>query len=243
MNFKGKILVVEDELHIAEGLKLSLTLEGYHVKISSNGIEALNEVKNWEPDLIVLDLMMPKMDGMTFLKHIRRENERLPIIVLSAKFESQDKIQCFTLGIDDYIAKPFNLPEFLLRVERLLERSNWSKNIAVEGIGDNHKLNQIDVFKFGNNTIDFTKAEASNGNEKIHLTIQEMKLLKHFIINIDRPLTRKNILQTSWEQDGEATTRTVDNFIVRFRKYFEADPKRPLYFKSVRSVGYLFAKE
>jgi len=232
-----RILVVEDERHIAEGLKLNLSFQGYAVKIATDGISAIQDWKSWQPDLIVLDLMLPGIDGFSVLRNIRLEDERVPILVLSAKTAPNDKVQCFSYGVDDYLQKPFNLDEFLLRVERLLKRGSWSRSRENIEPADSSFGNE---YAFGNNRIDFNLATAHCRNEKIKLTEQEIKLIKLFVANKGKPLSRKKLLEIGWGYTGQTETRTVDNFIVRFRKYFEENPKKPRFFKSLRSVGYIF---
>ena len=236
---KSKILIVEDEKHLAEGLKLNLKLAGHEVEHAENGIIALKKWREWGPDLILLDIMMPGIDGITVLEEIRKENERLPILILSAKDAAVDKVTALDKGVDDYLAKPFDLNELLLRVERLLKRSQWSaqNSQAEDGILETF---DGDTFSFANISIDFKLLLAIVGEKKIQLTEQETKLLKVFISHIGRPISRKELLETAWGYDGETSTRTVDNFIVRFRKYFEKDAKNPKFFKSLRSVGYVF---
>lgn len=238
---KFRILVIEDELHIAEGLKLNLTLNGYEVRISMDGIAGIQQWKEWQPDLIILDIMLPGIDGLSVLQNIRLEDEKVPILILSAKGTADDRIRGFSYGVDDYLAKPFNLDEFLLRVERLLTRVSWNRgNGAVEPPGH---LNLPATYSFGPNRIDFANSTAQCRNGTITLTGQEVKLLKLFILNRGKPLTRNKLLEIGWGYTGGMTTRTVDNFIVRLRKYFEKSPKKPVYFKSIRSVGYLFDHE
>lgn len=232
-----RILLIEDERHIAEGLKLNLSFQGYAVKIATDGISGIQDWKTWQPDLIVLDLMLPGIDGVSVLRNIRLEDERIPILVLSAKTAPDDKVQCFNYGVDDYLQKPFNLDEFLLRVERLLKRVAWSR--PGNGAGIEESIFG-DEYAFGNNRINFSLATAHCRDEKIKLTEQEIKLIKLFIANKGKPLTRKKLLEIGWGYTGKTETRTVDNFIVRFRKYFEENPKKPRFFKSLRSVGYIF---
>ena len=235
---KKRILVVEDEAHLAEGLKLNLSLKGYDVEVAADGVSALQKWKQWQPDLIVLDIMLPELDGLSVLRNIRREDERLPILILSARGDSDDKIKGFSYGVDDYLAKPFNLEEFLLRVERLLTRGTWSqreKNLNGNGLSPFPR-----IYKFGSNSIDFETLIAHGPSGRINLTDQEARLLKIFIAHRGRPLSRSKLLETGWGYEKGTSTRTVDNFIVRFRKYFEDNPKKPVYFKSLRSVGYIF---
>jgi DNA-binding response OmpR family regulator len=183
--------------------------------------------------------MLPVIDGISVLRSIRLEDERVPILVLSAKGKPTDKVKALASGVDDYMAKPFDLEEFLLRVERLLTRAFWNhteadqKNDAIAGSSPK-------TYTFGANRIDFEISRARCQAGDINLTEQETKLLKVFIANRGMPLSRNKLLEIGWGYSRKTSTRTVDNFIVRLRKYFEPDPKNPLYFKSLRSVGYLF---
>ena len=235
---KKRILVVEDEAHLAEGLKLNLTLKGYDVKIAGNGNAALEQWKAWRPHLMVLDIMLPGIDGLSVLRSIRLEDERLPILILSARGEPDDRVKGFSYGVDDYLAKPFNLEEFLLRVDRLLTRDGWAQEGSDK---DEDRMSALPrIYQFGTNRIDFQTLKAQGPSGEIHLTDQEARLLRLFVANRGNPLSRKKLLEIGWGYTGGTTTRTVDNFVVRLRKYFEPDPKKPVYFKSLRSVGYVF---
>lgn len=234
----SRILVVEDEKHIAEGLRLNLALLGYEVEIALDGVAALERWKTWRPDLIVLDVMLPGIDGWSVLQSIRLEDEKIPILILSAKATPDDRIRGLTHGVDDYLTKPFNLEEFQLRVERLLKRASWSRGAGADQEDEGTALEA--AFSFGTNTVALDTGIAHCQAGVVRLTEQELKLLKLFIRHRGRPLSRRKILEIGWGYRGEMSTRTVDNFIVRFRKYFEANPKKPSFFKSVRSVGYLF---
>ncbi|MCJ7808795.1 MAG: response regulator transcription factor [Desulfobulbaceae bacterium] len=235
---KVRILVVEDETHLAEGLKLNLELKGYDVTIAADGNSGLQKWKQWQPDLIVLDIMLPGIDGLSVLRNIRLEDERVPILILSARGEPDDRVKGFSYGVDDYLAKPFNLEEFLLRVERLLTRGAWSQ-VGSDSNG-NSASTLSPIYKFGDNRIDFQTLKAHSLSGEISLTEQEARLLRLFIANRGRPLSRRKLLEIGWGYARGTTTRTVDNFIVRLRKYFERNPKKPVYFKSLRSVGYVF---
>ncbi|WP_372677875.1 response regulator transcription factor [Desulfosarcina sp.] len=231
---KKRILIIEDDRHIAEGIQLNLTLQGYEVAIAYDGVAGLNQWKAIGPDLVILDIMLPGIDGLSILQSIRLEDERLPILILSAKGDPDDRIKGLAFGVDDYLAKPFNLEELLLRVERLLKRGGWNQ----ENGGLAHP--SYDTYAFGDNRIDFNTHTARCRLGEISLTEQESKVLKLFIANRGKPLSREKLLQIGWGYSRKTTTRTVDNFIVRFRKYFEPDPRNPVYFKSLRSIGYLF---
>jgi DNA-binding response OmpR family regulator len=234
---KRRILVIEDESHIAEGLKLNLSLQGYDVELADDGETGLRKWKTFAPDLVVLDIMLPVMDGLAVLKTIRKEDERIPVLILSARNASDDKVRGLSCGVDDYMTKPFNLEEFLLRVERLLLRAAWSRADKVSVISELSG----ETYRFGENEIRFESLSAVRAcGDEVHLTELEMRLLKLFIANRGRALSRGEILESVWGYDRNTSTRTVDNFIVRFRKYFEKNPRDPVHFKSVRSVGYVF---
>ncbi len=234
-----RILLIEDETHIAEGLRLNLTLQGYQVHIAHDGVTGLAAWKSFQPDLIVLDIMLPSIDGLSVLRNIRLEDERLPILILSARSETDDRVKGLKFGSDDYLAKPFDLEEFLLRVNRLLTREDWIRQAEHHMQADNEDALK-DAFSFGDNTIDFNTAVARCEQGEIQLTGQEIKLLKLFISNRGKALSRSKLLEIGWGYTKGMTTRTVDNFIVRFRKYFERNPKKPEFFISRRSVGYIF---
>lgn len=216
-----------------------MKLQGYDVVIAQDGGAAIQKWKACRPDLIVLDIMLPVIDGISVLRSIRLEDERVPILVLSAKGTPTDKVKALACGVDDYMAKPFDLEEFLLRVERLLTRAFWNHTEA-DQINDAIAGSSPKTYTFGANRIDFETSRARCHAGDISLTEQEAKLLKVFIANRGKPLSRNNLLEIGWGYSRKTSTRTVDNFIVRLRKYFEPDPKNPLYFKSLRSVGYIF---
>lgn len=234
---KKKILIVEDDRHIAEGLRLNLSLRGYDIMIALDGPAGLREWREWKPDLIVLDIMLPRIDGLSVLRSIRLEDERLPILILSVKSEPEYRVKGFSYGVDDYLSKPFNLEELLLRVERLLTRVAWNGHGKPPEAG---LVPAYHVYTFGGNTIEFDTFTAHCRLGRVTLTEQEVKLLKLFIANRGKPLSRSELLEIGWGYTGTTSTRTVDNFIVRLRRYFEDDPHEPVYFRSLRSVGYVF---
>ncbi|HPL63157.1 MAG: response regulator transcription factor [Syntrophales bacterium] len=237
---RKRILIIEDENHIAEGLRLNLFLKGYDAKIAADGASGLKIWKEWRPGLIVLDIMLPGMDGFSVLRNIRLEDERLPVLILSARSEADDKVKGLAYGVDDYLSKPFNLEEFLLRVERLLKRAAWSSESREGGENSGAPDSIGGIYVFGVNTIDLDRFQAECRQGKVNLTEQEIKLLKLFAAHPGRPLSRSEILELCWGYAPGTPTRTVDNFIVRFRKYFEDDPQNPVHFKSIRGIGYLF---
>ncbi len=228
---KMSILLVEDEENLQEALKLNLELEGYEVTGVYDGIEALKAVQREFFNLIILDVMLPELDGITVCETIRLSNPDIPILILSAKNSSADRVLGLKKGADDYLTKPFNLEELLLRVDKLIKKS--------ERLSAKQPLPE--VFEFGKNKIDFKASEGyvKNG-EKVKLTKKEIQLLKLLIENKNEVVTREKILQAVWGYNVYPTTRTIDNFILNFRKYFEEDSRDPHFFHSVRGVGYKF---
>ncbi len=236
---KKRILVIEDEVHIADGIRLNLSIQGYAVQIASDGIAGLDKWRSWHPDLIVLDIMLPMIDGFSILKTIRQEDEKIPVLILSARGDTKDKVKGLKYGVDDYLSKPFDLEEFLLRVERLIKKKQWYEDDRQKN-SDTYAMYSGSSYMFGRNHIDFNSFKARCEAGEIILTEQEIVLLKIFIANKGKPLSREMLLNSGWGYSKDTTTRTVDNFIVRFRKYFERNPKKPEYFISRRSVGYIF---
>jgi two-component system, OmpR family, alkaline phosphatase synthesis response regulator PhoP len=182
-------------------------------------------------DLIILDVMLPEIDGIVVCETIRLSNTEVPILFLSAKNASVDRVLGLKKGGDDYLTKPFNLEELLLRVSKLISKSG--KILSKQTVSD--------FFEFGGNKIDFKASESTNRvGEKIVLTKKELMLLKLLIENKNEVVTREKILQSVWGYNVYPTTRTIDNFILNFRKYFEEDSRNPRYFHSARGVGYKF---
>lgn len=228
---KPNILLVEDELHLHEALKLNLEMEGYEVTSAFEGPKALYQIQHSHFDLIILDVMLPGLDGFSIIETVRLNNNETPILVLSAKNTSLNRVQGLKLGADDYLTKPFNLEELLLRVGKLIQKST-STNIPIAS---------LDQHTFGGNTVFFKLLQANpHQGETIQLTKKEAMLLKLLIENKNTIITRERILQTVWGYNVFPNTRTIDNFILNFRKYFEQDPKNPVHFISIRGVGYKF---
>jgi len=230
---KTSILLVEDEENLHEALKLNLELEGYEVTSAFDGAAALKAVENEYFDLIILDVMLPEMDGISVTETVRISNNEVPILILSAKNSSADRVLGLKKGADDYLTKPFNLEELLLRVHKLINKNKKLQDKSSIG----------DIYTFGNNTIDFKAQEASSfNNAKIQLSKKETMLLKLLIENKNEVVPREKILQAVWGYNVYPTTRTIDNFILNFRKYFEEDSRNPKYFHSVRGVGYKYSE-
>lgn len=228
---KRSILLVDDEENLQDALRLNFEMEGYEVTSAYDGPSALQAVQNEYFDLIILDVMLPEIDGVTVCENIRLSNNDIPILMLSAKNQSADRVLGLKKGADDYLTKPFNLEELLIRVQNLIQKS--------QRISAKEPL--VEEYQFGNNLINFKSLECidKNGNT-VSLTKKEAMLLKLLIENKNEVVTREKILQSVWGYNVYPTTRTVDNFILSFRKYFEEDSRNPKYFHSIRSIGYKF---
>jgi two-component system, OmpR family, alkaline phosphatase synthesis response regulator PhoP len=230
---KISILLVEDEENLHEALKLNLELEGYEVTSAYDGAKALKAIQQEYFNLIILDVMLPGIDGIGIAETVRVQNNNVPILMLSAKNTSADRVLGLKKGADDYLTKPFNLEELLLRIQKLVE-----KNQKIEA-----KTSVGDKYSFGKNIIDFKAQEAVNKKgQRIPLSKKEAMLLKLLIENKNEVVTREKILQAVWGYNVYPTTRTIDNFILSFRKYFEDDSRNPKYFHSVRGVGYKYSE-
>lgn len=224
-----RILLVEDEANIRELIELNLTEEGYEVISTGNGRKALDLIAGQHFDLLLLDVMLPEVDGFSITEQVRLSNTEVPILILTAKDMAQDRVAGLKRGADDYLTKPFVLEELLLRVHNLLRRSQRVKGEVFE------------EFEFGNNRVNFETFEATTfRGEAITLTKKEAMLLKLLVERKNEVVSRNQILQAVWGYDVFPSTRTIDNFILAFRKYFEEDPKQPRYFHSIRGVGYKF---
>lgn len=231
MNTKS-ILLVEDEEHLLKTIQLNLELEGYTVTTAVNGIEALKEFRKAHFDLVILDVMLPEIHGFDVCEEIRKENTQVAILFLTAKASGSDRIMGLKLGADDYLTKPFNLEELLLRVQILLKRSNTA------ALGKN-----IEIYNFGNNEINFKTFEIKGGDgQRIEISKREIALLKLLIDRAGKVVSREEILDTVWGTDVYPSSRTIDNYILAFRKYFEKKQKEPQHFHSIRGVGYKFTE-
>lgn len=233
MEQKGNILLVEDEEHIHETLKLNLEMEGYSITSAYNGADGLKAVQNEYFDLIVMDIMLPEIDGITVTENIRLQHNDVPILILSARGTGSDKVLGLKKGADDYLTKPFNLEELLLRVEKLIRKNKQL-----------HERETVtEVYEFGKNKIDFKAQQATTWDGKeVELSKKEAMLLKLLLENKNEVVTREKILQMVWGYNVYPTTRTIDNFILNFRKYFEEDSRNPRHFHSVRGVGYKYVE-
>ena len=227
----SKILLVEDEESLAVGLIYNLSEEGYKVDWVADGRQALVSHQNNTYDLVLLDIMLPYIDGFEVAEQIRKKDPQIPILILTARTSASDKVKGLEAGADDYLAKPFHLQELLLRVKGMLKRKNWYRNAT----------NNLPAYRIGKNDINFENLTCTGGEEVIHLTVREAMVLKYLIENKGKVVSRKALLENVWSISTEIETRTIDNFIARLRKYIEEDPTRPVYIKSIRGTGYIFS--
>ena len=217
-----KILLVEDEESLINVMELNLQMEKYQVVIAKDGEQAIGSFDE-TIDLVILDIMIPKISGFDVCASIR-EKSNVPIIITSAKGTSTDRINGLKLGADDYIVKPFNLEELLLRIGKLIDRPK--------------QVVEQEVFQFGDNSVNFKTYEINGTNGSTVISKREMELLKFLIERKNEVVSRDEILDRVWGKDNFPTTRTIDNYILNFRKYFEKNQRNPQYFKSLRGVGY-----
>lgn len=221
-----KILIVEDDRHILTGLVDILATEGYKTVIARDGKEALAQVKDKEPDLIILDIMIPKLSGFEVCRELRKSGANIPIIILSAKAQESDKVLGLELGADDYVTKPFSPRELMVRVKAVLRRA--------EGSGQTGSLYSFDDVK-----IDFKKYQVLKADKEVKLTAAEFKILKLLIDGRGEPVSRHKILAEIWT-DEDVTTRTVDTHIWNLREKLETNPADPKHIVTVHRIGYKF---
>ncbi len=225
-----RILLVEDEESIRDVVKLNLELDGYEVVTAVNGKKALKHFHEEYFDLILLDVMLPEIDGFQVCEQIRLTNTLVPIIMLTAKDSPLDRITGLKRGADDYLTKPFTLEELLLRIQKLIKRSiKTAENLP-------------EIYHFGTNEINFATFEAKANQGDFTLTKKEAMLLKLLVERKNEVVSRQQILQSVWGYDVYPSTRTIDNFILSFRKYFEENPAEPKFFLSIRGIGYKFVQ-
>lgn len=223
----NSILLAEDEQSIAESIMLNLILDGYHVELAKNGREAMTIFDQATDNfsLIILDVMMPFVSGLDVCEYVKKKNPGVPVMLLTAKSETEDRVRGLKTGADDYLVKPFDLEELLLRVKNLIRIYSREKPSS--------------VFEFSGNYIDFNSwvANSFSGNN-IQLTKREFLLLKLLADRKNEVVSRDEILERVWESDESPSSRTIDNMILLFRKHFEKNPKEPVHFLSMRGVGY-----
>lgn len=232
-----KILVVEDESSLATGLRINFEMEGYEVDLAEDGRRAIELHREAQPpyDLIVLDLMLPEMSGYETCRQLRTVDPEVPVLALTARTLAEDKTQAFDCGVDQYMTKPFALPELLSRVRNLLERRQRSQAGEVRApVGD--------VETFGSVQVDFDRFEVHKGGDVHSLTTREMELLRYFLQHDNVVLSRSRLQTDVWRDSAELTSRSIDNFVMRLRKMIEDDPANPRHLVSIRGTGYRFIR-
>jgi two-component system alkaline phosphatase synthesis response regulator PhoP len=227
---QSRILLVEDELNLARSLQFNLEQEGYHVHSTPSGKDALRLHDRESFDLIVLDLMIEEIDGFEVARQLRQRDQKLPIIMLTARSAVEDRIHGLELGADDYMIKPFHLDELLLKVERMLKRAGWYG-------ANNPPPCEVSIDEY---RVDLEKLTGSGPRGRLQLTALEADLLKTLTSQPNHVFSRGELLEKVWGYHSEVETRTVDNFIVRLRKYFEEEPEQPRHFISLRGRGYMY---
>ncbi len=235
------ILIVEDEAHLAFGIKYNLEADNYRVTLATDGPDALKIVQEANPpiDLVILDLMLPGMSGYAVCEKLRAAGDEVPVLMLSARILSEDKARGFDVGADQYQTKPFDLEELLARVRGLLARSQRLGRAKVNPpVAENNA-----TFRFGNVEVNFDTFEVKVRGKPLRPTSMELKLLRYFVENQGRVISRDEILENVWGYDSNPQTRTIDNFVLKLRRYFEEDPTQPRHFLSIRGAGYRFVAD
>jgi DNA-binding response OmpR family regulator len=232
-----KVLIVEDEEHLADGLRFNLEADNYEVETAYDGEAALRAIENNSFDAIVLDVMLPKMDGFTVARRMRAAENYTPILMLTALGKPEDVLHGFEAGADDYLPKPFELSIFTARLKGLLRRRKWFER---ENGATKTTPRTREIFVINDKTIDFENLELKSETETIQLTLMEAKLLRYLIESEGKAVSRKTILEEVWDLHEDTDTRAIDNFIVRLRRYLEDEPNNPKILQTVRGVGYKF---
>ena len=227
---KKHILIVDDEEHLADALAHNLQFEGFATTTAYDGEEGLRLARTIQFDLVILDIMMPRLDGIEVCKRLRATGSTVPILFLTAKSADADRLLGLKVGADDYVAKPFLLEELILRIHGIFRRQDWYRAAPDEQ----------EIFRFGENVVNFQTFEATTEDRTIRLTEKECMLMKLLVERRNQVVSREEILERVWGYRFSTSSRTIDNFIVRLRRYFESDPKDPQFIHSVRGVGYRF---
>ncbi len=234
-----RILVVEDDPSLQKMLGMNLKADGYHVVCVGDGVDALEVIRNQRIDAVVLDVMLPVLDGFQVCTTMRLEGHKMPILFLTAKNSGPERVEGLKLGADDYLGKPFNVEELLLRLARLIEQSR--RSIEKGSAGSVGVALDIEVYKIGAGEVRFDKFQIKNHEGAIQqISKRESMLLKLLTSRVGDVVSREEILESVWGYAVYPSTRTIDNYLLGFRKYFEPNPKKPIYFHSVRGVGYRF---
>jgi len=227
---KFRLLLVEDEAHLATGLKINFELEGFEVDIARTGRESGPLLLKHTYAVLILDVMLPDINGFDLCKKIRSAGNFTPVLMLTARASAEDRVHGLNAGADDYLGKPFELSELMARVRSLIRRQEWHQKPST----------QAALLDFGDVHINFDTHEVTVKNKPLQLTQLELDLIRYFAMNVGRVLSREELLENVWRLANYPHTRTVDNFIVRLRKYFEPNPAKPKHFLAMRGAGYKF---
>jgi DNA-binding response OmpR family regulator len=233
----SRVLIVEDEQHLADGLRFNLEAEGYDVDVADSGEAAQEMLKGASPDVIVLDVMLPGKDGFAVMSEMRDAGQFVPTLMLTARGHPDDILKGFAAGADDYLTKPFELSILIARIRGLLRRREWLRSAPPVPVVAK------DRFVFGDKSVEFDIPELRVGAQVVPLTLMEANVLRYLIQHEGKAVSRKKMLEEVWGLHEDTDTRAIDNFIVRLRRYIEADPANPEHLLTVRGVGYRFVAE
>jgi len=236
----SRILIVEDERHLADGLRFNLNADGHEALVASDGAEALQVLRDERGrfDAVVLDVMLPKVDGFTVARTLRAESDFVPILMLTARSRPEDVLLGFESGADDYLPKPFELAILLARIRGLLRRREWLRGPTEPARAPAPPATAAEVLEFAGHRLDLRALELHANGRAYRLTVMEADLLAYLVRHAGQVVSRKAILEDVWDLREDTDTRAIDNFIVRLRRYLEADPARPSLILTVRGVGY-----
>ncbi len=226
------LLLVEDDNHLADGLSISLKSEGYQVVHVDNGLRVIEELERGMFDMILMDIMLPGVDGLTVCKRIRNKGFRLPILFITARDQADQITEGLLAGGDDYITKPFDTGELLARIQGIFRRQAWLSAKDISG----------ETYEFNGRKINFATFEAEGPGGKFTLSRKECMIVKYMVERKGEVISRDDLLDAIWGYESYPSSRTVDNFIVRLRKIFEDDPQKPSLFETIRGVGYRFSE-
>ena len=238
----SRVLVVEDEQHLADGLRFNLEAEGYQVQVADTGEAALELMKPESPsfDVVVLDVMLPGKDGFTVMSEMRSAGQFIPTLMLTARGHPEDVLNGFAAGADDYLTKPFELSILIARIRGLLRRREWLRSSVNPVVATPPEPARKDRFVFGDKSVEFDLLELRVRDQVFPLTLMEANVLRYLIEHEGKPVSRKKMLEEVWGLHEDTDTRAIDNFIVRLRRYLEDDPSAPQHLQTVRGVGYRF---
>ena len=242
----SRVFVVEDEMHLAQGLQFNLEAEGHEVKVFETAEAAwqMLVIDSHATDVIVLDVMLPGKDGFWLASELRKKQNYVPVLMLTARGRPEDVLKGFESGADDYLPKPFDLSILIARINSLLRRTSWMRDaVPVAETTERPKNGVAEVITFNGRKIDFGALELTAKKQTTHLTLMEAELLRYLMQNEGRAVSRKQILDEVWGLREDTDTRAIDNFVVRLRRYLEDQPSSPKHLLTVRGVGYRFVSE